>query len=198
MGGAEAEVSTGRTRPGPNRAWRPGRDGRPDPRLTAGTGLLRPDPAAGCEGTDGSDPAVLRIDRSFAAGNLETRAALIEICAHLAAAGLDDDDLGTVELVLAEVLNNIVEHSYGPDGGPVRLRLELTGACLACEVIDHGGSMPGGQVPQPVLPPLAPPAPLPEGGFGWHIVRCLVSELAYDREPGGNRLRFTIPLGGFG
>lgn len=138
----------------------------------------------------------LRIERRFHAGDLEIRAVLTAIRGELAGAGLDDEALGTVELVLAEVLNNIAEHSYGAGGGPVALRLWAGSGAVLCEIGDQGLPMPAGQVPQPGLPPIAPPAPLPEGGFGWHIVRCLVNAVDYERTAGGNVLRLRIPVAG--
>lgn len=133
-------------------------------------------------------------ERHFTASDLETRVTLAEVCARLAAAGLDDDAIGTVELVLAEVLNNIAEHAYGPEGGPVLLQVELAQDEVLCRLADRGRPMPMGQVPQQEFPTIAPPDVLPEGGFGWHIVRCLVSEMDYRREPDGNRLVLRIPV----
>lgn len=163
----------------------------PEPCPDAGASLSERDTDAQAAGRLG---AGLVFERRFASGDLATRAVLHDICASLAAAGLDDDDLGTVELVLAEVLNNIAEHSYGPGGGQVRVRLHGSGPCLRCEIADDGAAMPLGRVPQSGLPTIAPPAPLPEGGFGWHIVRCLVSSLEYRRSPAGNALFLTIPV----
>ena len=143
---------------------------------------------------DRGGPKRHRFVRRFVAGDHETRLVLAEVCARLAAAGLDEDDIGTVELVLAEVLNNVAEHAYGSDGGPVALRLDLPGDSVVCEVLDQGRPMPLGRVPDAGLPSIAPPDHLPEGGFGWHIVRCLVSDLGYERGTDGNRLRLRVPL----
>jgi serine/threonine-protein kinase RsbW len=162
----------------------------------------RPDPPIGPQArrmpaSGGSDPAApLRFERRFTASDLETRITLAEVCARLAAAGLDEDDIGTVELVLAEVLNNIAEHAYRYEGGPVALNLDLPGDAVVCSLVDQGQPMPLGQVPEPGLPAIAPPDILPEGGFGWHIVRCLVSDLSYEHGPDGNRLRLRVPVAG--
>lgn len=142
----------------------------------------------------GPRPGRARYERRFVSGDHETRAVLAEVCARLAAAGLDDDAIGTVELVLAEVLNNITEHAYGVEGGPVALGVDLPGDAVICEVVDQGRPMPMGRVPEPGLPRIAPPDDLPEGGFGWHIVRCLVSDLGYERRADGNRLHLRVPL----
>ena len=149
---------------------------------------------AGPPADDPRSPPRLRFERRFVAGDHETRVVLAEVCARLAAAGLDEDSIGTVELVLAEVLNNIAEHAYGEGGGPVALGLDLPGDAVVCEVVDQGRPMPLGTVPAPGLPLIDPPEHLPEGGFGWHIVRCLVSNLDYERGADGNRLHLRVPL----
>lgn len=151
-------------------------------------------PGADTSAADSGPPARLRFERRFLSGDQETRVVLAEVCARLAAAGLDEDSIGTVELVLAEVLNNIAEHAYGVEGGPVALGLDLPGDAVVCEVVDHGRPMPLGAVPAQGLPLIDPPHHLPEGGFGWHIVRCLVSSLDYERSADGNRLHLRVPL----
>jgi len=136
------------------------------------------------------------IYRRFSSGDFETRAILGDLCGQLAARGLNDDDLGTIELVLAEVLNNITEHAYGPEGGPIEVALELTGRSLHCELRDYGRPMPMGNAPLTELPVIDPPDILPEGGFGWHIIRCLVSDLTYERATDCNRLCLALETSG--
>ena len=48
---------------------------------------------------------------------MAVRDALLEILGHPVMAHLPDDARGTAELVLAEALNNIVEHAYDRDDG---------------------------------------------------------------------------------
>lgn len=97
---------------------------------------------------------------------------------------------GTVELVLAEAMNNIAEHAYADDSGPVRLMLWSAGdGSLCCRVEDDGTPMPGGS-PPPGNPP--PPADLPEGGFGWYLIRHFARDLRYERVDGTNRLSFVL------
>jgi serine/threonine-protein kinase RsbW len=147
-----------------------------------------------------------RLTRQFRSSDRETRAALADLCGQLALRGLDEDDLGTLELILAEALNNVTEHAYGPEGGPVEVSLILLGrgggdtdvgssgpnGRILCEVRDYGRPMPPGGPPGPGLPLIAPPDHLPEGGFGWHIIRCLVSQLSYERLGNSNRLRMAV------
>ena len=105
-------------------------------------------------------------------------------------AGLSQDDRGTAEIVLAEVLNNVVEHAYAAGTGPILLTLRLGDGWLHCLVEDEGVAMPGGEPPAGHAPD---PADLPEGGFGWHLIRVLCQGLRYERQDGMNRLSFSLP-----
>ena len=111
--------------------------------------------------------------------------------------GLSPDERGTVELVLAEVLNNICEHALrGATEGLIELYLRRDCAGLICEVLDDGLPMPGGHPPEGQRADLDRPLPdLPEGGFGWFLISELTSGLCYDRIGGRNRLRFCVRVG---
>lgn len=123
------------------------------------------------------------------------RAALLQVRGLLCADGLHGDDCGTVETVLAEVLNNIVEHAYANGGdGDIGLTLARAQSGLAVQVTDTGAAMPGGRLPAPQLAALdGPRDDLPEGGFGWALIRDLTVGLDYRRTGGTNRLRFRVP-----
>ena len=103
---------------------------------------------------------------------------------------LTEDDRGTAQIVLAEVLNNVVEHAGAAGRGPILLALSLDGGLLHCRVEDGGEAMPGGALP---AGPPRDPAALPEGGFGWHLIRLLCLGLRYERAGDRNRLSFSLP-----
>ncbi|RWR27470.1 ATP-binding protein [Sinirhodobacter populi] len=103
------------------------------------------------------------------------------------------DDAWALELVLAEIMNNIVEHGYGDgDEGTIFLTLTLQGNDLVCTVGDFGPELPtaclNGERPPP------DPGDLPDGGFGWFLIRDLAQDLHYNREEGRNRLTLRFPL----
>lgn len=135
--------------------------------------------------------------RQFTSGDRATRLVLADLVNGLMLAGLDADDLATVELILAEALNNVVEHAYADGAGPVELSVEMRGHELACKIVDSGRPMPAGDAPDPPLPVINPPVEMPEGGFGWHIIRCLTSDLSYCRDGGRNTLSMRVPLTAF-
>ncbi|MGB4827381.1 MAG: ATP-binding protein [Paracoccaceae bacterium] len=103
---------------------------------------------------------------------------------------LSVDDRNTAEIVLAEVLNNVVEHAYAAKAGSVFLFLSLGEGRLHCRIEDEGTAMPGNAPPAGNPPD---PADLPEGGFGWHLIRTLSTDLCYERMGSVNRLSFSLP-----
>ncbi|MCX7286782.1 MAG: ATP-binding protein [Rhodobacterales bacterium] len=151
------------------------------------------------------DPAAngARFSLGFPADPAEVRQALTGLLAAPAVSTLVDSDRGTVELVLAEVLNNIVEHAYAGGTGPVEVDLWATASGLNFQVADAGNPMPEGTLPDGHLPDFLRSgdgptvlSDLPEGGFGWHLIRSLTRDLTYARQGGRNLLSFAIPLDG--
>lgn len=98
-------------------------------------------------------------------------------------------------IVLGEVLNNIVEHAYQDSGeGMIDLRAKITPDGVEIETRDVGKAMPGADLPEGALPELGVDVTdLPEGGFGWFMIRSLTQNLEYGRHGDTNRLRFRIP-----
>ncbi|MDP1578473.1 MAG: ATP-binding protein, partial [Cypionkella sp.] len=76
--------------------------------------------------------------------------------------------------------------------GEIEISLQLRRNELLCMISDTGAPMPGGQLPAGVLAPLGDFADLPEGGFGWHLIRSLSKDLSYRREGGRNLLSFRL------
>lgn len=124
------------------------------------------------------------------------RAGLLQMQKLLCGDGVNRNDRGTCETVLAEVMNNIVEHAYASrDDGGIEVVLVHDGFGLRVEITDSGAPMPGGCLPgpRPVTLDVAP-CDLPEGGFGWALIRNLTTELEYQRTDGINRLKFRVPF----
>lgn len=137
---------------------------------------------------------------SFASGELAVRTALGQLKQGLAPMRLSKVDESNVELVLGEVLNNVVEHAYGANAtGQVTLECLPAADRLRFCVRDSGKPFPGLHLPvarQPIVD--GPEGELPEGGFGFFLVRSLATELNYRRESGRNLLSFHILLSPYG
>lgn len=107
---------------------------------------------------------------------------------------LDEDSQGTVQIVLAEVLNNIAEHAYAQYAGEIEVSITTVGGVLFCRTEDHGLPMPGGELPGGKLAEATELQDLPEGGFGWFLIRSLTQALSYSRQGATNILNFCIDV----
>lgn len=144
------------------------------------TALIRPEAEADCA----------RIVLS--ADPMAVRKGLQSLFDTLLLRALPPEQRGTAEIVLAEVLNNIVEHAYACTCGEITLTLQLQASEVVCLIEDHGLPMPGGVLPEGKLTWIAGQDDLPEGGFGWHLIRTLAHDLSYRRIQGCNQLRFRL------
>lgn len=129
---------------------------------------------------------------------LAVRDALASVLHALQPLDLTAQETGAVEVVLAEVLNNIVEHGDPPDID----RCEIEIACahmkdgLCIEITDGGSELPDSKVPSGCAPPIdVDVANLPEGGFGWFLIHTLTREVRYERGNGTNHLFLKLAVG---
>jgi serine/threonine-protein kinase RsbW len=143
-------------------------------------------------GNANDSPVAPRVRLVFPAEPLAVRAAVSSLFDGMPTEALSEDDRGTAEIVIAEVLNNIVEHAYAGAPGKIDLTLEPTDSGLNCAIVDQGAAMPQGDVPIGILP-TGVGLDLPEGGFGWYMIRTLSEDISYSRYPGGNCLTFHLP-----
>lgn len=145
-------------------------------------------------------PALRMFHRVLGADLLAVRQALIDMRArfdgHVA-----DDALGRIELVLAEVLNNIVEHGARrvtdragtASGVSIHLTVTRHDGGLACAVTDNGRPLPLDCLITPDKLATPEAAAMRDGGFGWYMIRDLTQSLFYYREGGRNVLCFNVP-----
>lgn len=104
----------------------------------------------------------------------------------------------TWEVVLAEYLNNIVEHAYaGTSDGAIKLWLTCDGAMAHIVLQDTGVALPDHEVPLPLRPDVqVETEAVPEGGFGWFLIHSLCSDLRYVRKGAENWASFRVSLSG--
>lgn len=134
---------------------------------------------------------------SIQSGKLAVRDALAQLLNGLSPLSLDVEEAGTVELVMAEALNNIVEHAY-PEGSPVGpINIECCHAKdgLHMTVVDEGRAMPDGRTP--LGAPVDTNVPfneMPEGGFGWFLIKDLAKDVTYTRHASCNTLSLRLAV----
>lgn len=123
-------------------------------------------------------------------GNFAVREVLDKALASLAEWSIPAAAAGDIHIVLAETLNNVSEHAYDfRDGGRFSLELSLDSHRLTCVIRDHGPPFPEGTPPDGDAVALdGPPESLPEGGFGWFMIRELTEDLTYEHAGGCNTL----------
>ena len=102
------------------------------------------------------------------------------------------DARSAAEIVLAEVLNNIVEHAYADSAGSIVVALRQDDDGILVTVMDHGAAFPQEKLPEGRLPEIDSFDDLPEGGFGWLLIRTLVRGLSYQRKNGSNHVSFYL------
>lgn len=133
---------------------------------------------------------------AFPGDELSVRDALRSVADAVSGLAAGAPPQGVVEIVLAEALNNVVEHAYsGQALGGIDLELSQHAGALAFTITDDGHPMPDGNLPQGKAHDLSVATQdLPEGGFGWFLIHELTDQLSYERKDGRNVLMFQIPL----
>ena len=137
----------------------------------------------------------VRLD--FDGSLLGVREVLARVMRSIDILSLDPEEKGSVELVLAEALNNVVEHAYrGAAERPVHLELHHAADGLHVLIRDSGRPMPEERLPLSDLSTPDGEGPdAPEGGFGWFIIRHIARDIAYRRRDAENVLTFRVAVG---
>ncbi|QBF33774.1 ATP-binding protein [Thalassococcus sp. S3] len=135
-----------------------------------------------------------QIDLVCPATELGVREVIGKLMGKLADFGLTRDACGNVEIALSEALNNVVEHAYaGIDCGRIVLSCQRIDGALVFEIVDTGAPLPDLALPEGAQVDVSGPVEhLPEGGFGWFLIRTLSDDLRYFRDDGQNRLNISF------
>ena len=109
-------------------------------------------------------------------------------------AGLNETEVGQLELAVDEACANVIEHAYGDDKTKqVMVRAIFDEDTLRIHVIDTGKGFDPTQVQEQELKELI--AKRKTGGLGMRLIKTLMDEVHYDIEPGKrNELRMVKKL----
>jgi anti-sigma regulatory factor (Ser/Thr protein kinase) len=95
------------------------------------------------------------------------------LTAHLRDAGVVEEQLNDIALVVSEAVSNVINHAYvGRDPGEFRIRVVLDGEELCLSVADDGSGM----VPRPDTPGL---------GLGLPLIASLSERFDVQTQPAG-------------
>ncbi len=137
----------------------------------------------------------INFNLSISPDPLSVRDALEQLDHWLAGFRGDQADRSSTQVVMAEVLNNIVEHgSLGPNQN-IRSSISVMSNGIECSVIDEApvyralANLSG----EPSLTCEAS-IQLAEGGYGVFLIQSLVVDIRYIEVERGNHLEFRIPL----
>lgn len=126
---------------------------------------------------------------------LDVRDAMTKLKSVLVQSQIPPLDISCVEIVVAEILNNVVKHAHKDlEQGWFEVQCNLLSNGLHFVCRDNGVAMPGGTPPGGTLPNVERPKDeLPEGGWGWSLVRTLSANLSYVRVQDINLVSFNLP-----
>jgi serine/threonine-protein kinase RsbW len=95
-------------------------------------------------------------------------------------AGMDDQDVYSVELCMDEACSNIIEHAYeGEVSGEIECTCDSDDDALTIIIRDHGRPFDPSSVPDPDLD--AALADRPIGGLGVYLMRKLMDDVRFER-----------------
>jgi len=100
-----------------------------------------------------------------------------------AQAGLDQSDIGKLELAVDEACANVMEHAYDHDATKeVIIRALFDAETVRISIVDNGRGFDPKSIPQADLERLV--AERRSGGLGMRLMKSLVDEVRYEFEPG--------------
>lgn len=133
---------------------------------------------------------------TFDATSLSVREHVERILVSLKENLVSEDQKTSAEIVLAELLNNIVEHGYvGISTGKIHVEITLLASILQIDTKDFGLPIADLRIPEPVEPDLnVQISNLPEGSFGWFMIRKLTCDSSYRRVGNTNCFSLSVAL----
>jgi serine/threonine-protein kinase RsbW len=123
------------------------------------------------------------------------RDALATCRAQFSLARVHPQKLDEIELVMAETLNNIVEHALAgkPTTERIQIFCKMHGDLVSIVFDDPGTPYAGKNLPCPERRSAAAQARvLPEGGFGWSLIHLLAKDITYVRADRRNLLTIVM------
>ena len=122
------------------------------------------------------------------------RCTVQDVCSQLTAYAVPPEAVENVELVLAEVMNNIAEHGCANShiGNMYCIRWRRLKRYLYIQIEDSGPPLPLSLVIE--APLNCDPSFLPVGGVGWGLIHMISDQLRYKRRDNRNFLLLSFKI----
>lgn len=130
------------------------------------------------------------------ATTLGVRDLVIKLRDTLISRSVDESVRMSVEIAVAEALNNVVEHALKETPrAEITVDLSIDAARVFVVLEDPGDALPAWTLNKEEPVDLTVPlAQMPEGGFGWLMINDLSDRLDYSRRNDTNHLRMWFEL----
>ncbi len=144
---------------------------------------------------DRTCPHTKEFEVSLAGTAHAVRDALAACRAQFSLMRVHPQKLDEIELVMAEILNNIVEHALAgkPTTESIHISCRISGGFVSIVFNDPGTPYADKDLPCPEPRSAGAQARgLPEGGFGWGLIHLLAKDISYVRANHRNLLTIVM------
>jgi serine/threonine-protein kinase RsbW len=131
----------------------------------------------------------LRLQIAIKSVQTEVTNVATRITKWLTSHAVSPDVVGELELVMAEALNNVVEHGYlYSEDGEIDILVTLTNEFMTIKITDSGRKFDGPPPFKEMDVESFNFEELPEGGFGWNLIHSMTDEVEFEFADQQNRL----------
>lgn len=107
----------------------------------------------------------------------------------MAGIGVLQSRIINVQIVVSEALNNIIEHGFsGENSGTINIAIKVFDNKIVVELMDDGEIFTPPSTSEAPLIGQADLKDLPEGGFGWFLIKEITSSFDFQRHSHTNKL----------
>lgn len=125
----------------------------------------------------------------------EASDAVARVGKWLAHESVEQECIGDVTLVLAEALNNVIEHAYGTEkSGDIQIKSTLRAQTMSVQIIDMGKPFDGPPDEVVLNAEKYELSEMPDGGFGWFLIKSLTEDIHFSHDGGKNKLTLVVAL----
>lgn len=147
--------------------------------------------------TEGTLPVLPTLDLNIYSDLRQASEAVVRVGKWLEQEHVPSDCIGDITLVLAEALNNVIEHAYGDDRkGDIAVKATLRARTLSMQIVDGGRPFHGPPEEVTLQTETYDVADMPDGGYGWFLIKSLTEDIHFSHSGGKNRLTLVVALPG--